>query len=118
MVDKKLLENINDTKYIRTKIEMIKELKEVENLVIKLKSYFSEETLHDLNETVENAKEEINNIKGRWLAFCDPRWDCDGYDLCPAKYIKEEDKCTSYEYSPIAICNSKEEAESALRKVK
>lgn len=117
MIDKKLLDNINDTRYIRPKIAMIKELKEVENIVAKLKNYFSEDTLKDLNDTIENAKKEIDNIKGRWLAFCDPRQDCDGYDLYPAKYIKEEDKCTSYEYSPVAICNSEEEAESALRNV-
>ncbi len=118
MIDEKLLNNINSKDYVRPKIEMLKELKEVENAVSGLKRYFSNTALQDLIDTIEDAKKEINNITGRWLVFCIPREDCDGYDLLPDKFIKEEDKCTSYNCRPRCICNTKEEAEIKLREVK
>ena len=117
MIDKKFLAKINNKEYKHTKKEMLKEIEEVENLVEKLERYFSETTLQDLINTIENGKEEINNIKGRWLVYCIPRWDCDGYDLAPSKFIEEEDESIYRDYRPREICNTKEEAEKKLREV-
>lgn len=118
MIDEKFLNKINNKEYyLHTKNEMIKEIKEVENLVKELKRYFSDDTLQDLIYTIENGKKEINNIKGRWLVYCIPQWDCDGYDLSPSKFIEEEDKFIHHDYSPRCVCNTKEEAEKKLKEV-
>lgn len=117
MIDRKLLNAINNKEYAHTKNEMLKEIEEVENSVEELKRYFSETGLQDLTHTIENAKKEINNIKGRWLVYCIPRRDCDGYDLTPSKFIEEEDEGIHREYRPRCICDTKGEAEIKLRGV-
>ena len=118
MIDTKLLNKINNKEYVNTKNGMLKEIEEVENLVEKLKKYFSETTLRDLIDTVENGKKEINNITGRWLVYCIPNWDCDGYDLTPSKFIEEEGvNGNRYEYSPRCVVNTREEAEIRLREI-
>lgn len=117
MIDVKFLNKINNEDYVRPKTEMLKEIKKVETLVEELRTYFSDDTLHDLIDTIENGKKEIDNIKGRWLVYCIPRCDCDGYDLYPSKFIEEEDKFNKYDYLPRGICNTKEEAEKKLREV-